>query len=52
MIAFETPQEHLVRLIAAISHALAIADEGSQTVVGAHLAGCLEVAKMAQTADE
>lgn len=42
----------MVSLIAAITHALAVADKGRQTVVGAHLAVCLEVAKLAHAADD
>ena len=41
MIEGETPEEHLERLIAIIAEALAVADDGDQTLLGAHLHGCL-----------
>lgn len=41
MIEGETTAQHLERLIAIIGEALAVADDGDQTLLGAHLYGCL-----------
>jgi hypothetical protein len=40
----ETTAQHLERLIAIISEALAVADDGDQPLVGAHLYSCLRTA--------
>jgi hypothetical protein len=40
----ETTAQHLERLIAIIGEALAVADDGDQPLVGAHLHSCLRKA--------
>lgn len=44
MIEGETTAQHLERLIAIISDALAVADDGNQPLVGAHLHSVLRTA--------
>ena len=44
MMARETAAQHLERLIAIISEALAVADDGDQPLLGAHLDNALRAA--------
>lgn len=44
MIEGETTAQHLERLIAIISEALAVADDGDQQLLGAHLHSVLRTA--------